>query len=186
VGAYAIFAARRGARVYAFEPEAANYAVLNRNVRLNGLAATVRAFPLALSDSARLDTLRLSTIEAGAALHAFGRDTDFKSERFEAVFQQGCLAVTLDHVVFDLGLEPPAHIKIDVDGLEPEVLRGAQRTLRHPALRSVLVEINERQPADLAIVQELDGLGLRVARKGEPVIDSSGRARMVNYVFARG
>lgn len=186
IGAYTVFAARRCRQTYAFEPESANYAVLNRNIQLNGLARKARAFPVAISDTMRLDSLRLSAVQAGAALHVFGRDIDFKSERFDAVFEQGAIALTMDQLVYDLGLEKPTHIKIDVDGLEPEVLRGANRTLAHPALRSVLVEINEREDSDLAIVQQLAVLGFRVARKGEPVAEPTGRARMVNYIFARG
>lgn len=40
VGMYTIWAAKtRGARVFAFEPEAQNYALLNRNIVLNNLGA---------------------------------------------------------------------------------------------------------------------------------------------------
>lgn len=186
IGVYSIFAARRCRRTYAFEPESANYAVLNRNIQLNGLARKVQAFPVAISDTMRLDSLRLSAMRAGAALHVFGRDIDFKSDRFDAVFEQGGIALTIDQLVYDLGLERPTHIKIDVDGLESEVLRGARRTLNDPALHSVLVEINERQASDLATVENLGALGFKIVRKGEPVIDTTGRARMVNYIFARG
>src|SRR5512146_2892633 len=39
VGMYTIWAAvTRAARVVAFEPEAQNYALLNRNIRMNGVA----------------------------------------------------------------------------------------------------------------------------------------------------
>jgi hypothetical protein len=43
VGMYSIFAARtRGARVFAFEPESQNYAILNRNIHLTGFEARQR------------------------------------------------------------------------------------------------------------------------------------------------
>jgi FkbM family methyltransferase len=185
VGVYSVFAGRLGARVYAFEPESANFAVLNRNIALNELNGRVTAYPFAIADTMRLDSLRLHSTDPGAALHVFGRDTDFKSDRFEPAFEQGAMAITLDQLVFELGLPMPTHIKIDVDGLEPEVLRGAPRVLAHPDLRGLLLEINERQEADIAMAHDLVSLGFRIARKGEPVIDSTGRARMVNYVFAR-
>lgn len=185
VGTYTIYAARRCGRVYAFEPEAGNYAVLNRNIRLNALGDRVRAFPFAVAETKRLDSLRLHSTDPGAALHVFGRDTDFKSDRFVPAFEQGALALTLDEIVFGLGLPPPTQIKIDVDGLEAEVLRGAEKVLAHPTLRGLLLEINERQESDVAMAGQLAALGFRIARKGEPVIDTTGRARMVNYVFAR-
>jgi FkbM family methyltransferase len=185
VGTYTLFAARRCGQVFAFEPEASNYKVLNQNIRLNLVGDRVRAFPFAIAETMRLDSLRLHSTHPGAALHVFGRNTDFKSDSFEPVFEQGAVAMTLDQLVFDLGLPIPTRIKIDVDGLEAEILRGAARVLVHHKLRGLLLEINENQESDITILKYLSSLGFRVARKGEPVIDTSGRARMVNYVFDR-
>lgn len=185
VGTYTIYAARRCGRVYAFEPESANYAALNRNIRLNAVGDRVRAFPVAIAESMRIDSLRLHSTAPGAALHVFGRDTDFKSDRFSPAFEQGAIAVTLDTLVLELGLPPPTWIKIDVDGLEAEVLQGAPQTLALRSLRGLLLEINERQESDMSLVEHLGSLGFRVAHKGAPVIDATARAKMVNYVFAR-
>jgi hypothetical protein len=45
VGMYTIWAAKtRGTRVFAFEPEAQNYALLNCNIHANGLDQAVRAY----------------------------------------------------------------------------------------------------------------------------------------------
>ena len=66
VGMYTVWAAvTRKARVYAFEPEAQNYALLNRNIQLNGLAGRVRAsasrcnlrMPLMATNSGRSATI---------------------------------------------------------------------------------------------------------------------------------
>lgn len=48
--------------------------------------------------------------------------------------------VRLDDV---LGGAPPFVIKLDVEGYELEVLRGAERTLRDPGLQAVVMEIND-------------------------------------------
>src|SRR4051812_3800912 len=51
VGTYALCAARfRGVRVFAFEPESQNYALLNLNIHRNRLDDTVTAYCVALSD----------------------------------------------------------------------------------------------------------------------------------------
>src|SRR3954464_14903534 len=51
VGMYTTWAAvTRGARVYAFEAESQNYALLNRNILLNNLTERVAAYCLGLSD----------------------------------------------------------------------------------------------------------------------------------------
>ena len=71
VGMYTIWAAKtRAARVYAFEPEAQNYALLNRNVVLNDLGERVMAYCLALSDVEGFSELHLSDLSAGASCHS--------------------------------------------------------------------------------------------------------------------
>jgi len=186
VGAYSIYAARRGSMVTAFEPEASNFAVLNRNIRLNGLDGVVTAYPIAISDSVRLDALRLHAAEPGAALHVFGSNVDFKAETFAPAAIQGAISMPLDDLVYRFGLPCPTKLKIDVDGLEPQVLRGAQRLLADNRLNGILLEINESLPAEAAMAQTLLDAGFRVAAKGEPVRHPGGKAVMVNYVFARG
>src|SRR6266446_5011490 len=48
VGCYSLYAAKRGLRVIAFEPSAANYAVLIRNIRLNQMQLPIDAYCIAL------------------------------------------------------------------------------------------------------------------------------------------
>ena len=185
VGIYTIFAASRCRRVYAFEPEASNFSVLNWNIQLNGVGDKAIAFPIALSDTERLDRLHVADLRPGAALHVFGGNVDFKGDRFSARHLQGCLALTLDDLVNRHGLEFPTRIKIDVDGLEGEVLRGGTRVLSDRRMRGLLVEINENDPEDIALVGIVGGFGLRILAKGPAVIDASGKAHMRNYIFER-
>lgn len=184
VGLYSIFAGRRGAKVCAFEPEAANLATLNANIRLNGLGETVIAYPFAIAEKMTLDTLRLASVQTGAALHAFGSNIDFKGQPFAPVAQQGCLAVPIDDLVFRFGLPFPDYIKIDVDGLERQVLSGAARVIADPRLKGVLVEVNENEPADMEVIDSLVRQGLKRAGQGEAV--RSGAARMRNLILSRG
>src|SRR4029077_1974122 len=49
VGMYTVWAAKtRGVRVFAFEPEAQNFALLNRNIFFNDLGDSVNAYCLAI------------------------------------------------------------------------------------------------------------------------------------------
>ncbi len=41
------------------------------------------------------------------------------------------------------GLPKPNHIKMDVDGLEFQILQGGDSTLSYPGLQSILLETNE-------------------------------------------
>ena len=68
VGMYTIWAAKhRQMDVFAFEPEAQNYAVLNRNIRLNSLDDQVLAFPAAISDKPGFSVLNLGDLRTGGS-----------------------------------------------------------------------------------------------------------------------
>lgn len=185
VGVYTVYAATRCRHVYAFEPEASNYSILNQNILLNRLEDRVTAYPIALADRERMDRLRIADPRPGAALHAFGSNIDYKGDPFTPHHLQGCVALTLDRIVLEFGLPFPTHIKIDVDGLEAEVLRGGERVVSDRRLRGLLVEINENDPADLDLVRWIGNQGLSVEVRGPVVADSTRKAAMRNYIFSR-
>lgn len=160
VGMYTIWAAAtRQARVYAFEPEAQNYALLNRNILLNGLSDRVTAFCMGLSDEAGLTMLHIADLRAGGSCHAVGEALDYKHEPLQAVFRQGCVSAALDELVKSGEVPVPAHIKIDVDGFEPKVIAGARSTLADRKVKSLLIETNQNLAAHRDMVKELNALG---------------------------
>jgi FkbM family methyltransferase len=144
IGQYALYAAKRlkgDCRVLAFEPEALNYAKLNRNIVLNGLSETVDAYCLAVAGQTGFGRFYVRVFSPGAALHAFGEPIKQGDVPFEPRHRQGMLGVTLDDLVGQFGLPFPNHIKIDVDGIEDQIVYGAERVLDDPRLRTVLVEV---------------------------------------------
>jgi FkbM family methyltransferase len=160
VGMYTVWAARtRGVRVFAFEPEAQNYALLNRNILLNDIGDRAKAFCLALSDAAGLSELHLSEVMIGGSCHSLGEQVDFKHEPMRPAFSQGCVAARLDDLVASGAVPQPTHLKIDVDGFEPKVVHGAAQVVRDPRLRSLLVELNQNLGDHRALVAELNALG---------------------------
>lgn len=169
IGAYALYAARsRGARVLAFEPGAASYAALTRNIELNGLADRVDAYCLAFDETSRLDHLHMAATGAGHSMHAFGTDASVGG-RIAAAFRQSTLGFAVDDFLRLFAPPPPTHVKLDVDSIEERVLRGAARTLaRHT--RSVIVEIDgtARAGGGAAIRSLLAGLGFREAEAEAP------------------
>ena len=185
VGIYSIYAGRRGARVFSFEPESSNFSILNRNIALNNLSDRIRALPIAIAEHFRIDTLRLASVDPGAALHAFGTDLDFKGERFIPKFLQGCLSMTLDDLVMRLGIPQPTRLKIDVDGLERAVVSGATEVIDNPCLRDILIEINENDPEDRGMIGKLEKSGFHVIEKGASVTDVAGNYRMTNMILRR-
>ncbi len=160
VGAYALVAARftaGRARVFAFEPGCANFAQLCRNIVLNDCGASVVPLALALSDHTGFDVFHYRSLDSGAALHTLGADAA------RAVFDQPLPCYRLDDLVERFGLPQPNHIKLDVDGIEHAVLQGAERTLKDPALRTVLVETDDGRSGSERITATLAAAGLRLA-----------------------
>lgn len=188
VGMYTIWAAvTRKARVYAFEPEAQNYALLNRNIQLNGVASAVVAYCMGLSDTSGISVLHMADMRVGGSCHSLGEALDFEHKPLQALFVQGCVAATLDELVASGSLPVPHHIKIDVDGFEPKVIAGARATLRDPALKSLLVEINRNLDDHRAVVGELASLGFRYdpAQVERAERKSGGFQGVAEYVFTR-
>ncbi|HEX6692156.1 MAG TPA: FkbM family methyltransferase [Burkholderiales bacterium] len=162
VGMYTVWAAMtRDVRVFAFEPESQNYALLNRNLILNGLGGRVKAYCLALSDTAGFSELHLAVLDAGGSCHQLGEKVDFNHRPAQPKFSQGCLSARLDDLVRDGVVPAPQHVKIDVDGFEPKVIAGAAQVLRAPGTRSLLIEVNQNLPDHMQMVSELNALGFR-------------------------
>lgn len=188
VGMYSIWAAKtRGSRVYAFEPESQNFALLNKNIVANSLSGQVTAYCLALSDETGFSLLHLSGFVQGGSGHTYGVDVDHHLRPRSAPYAQGCTSTTLDRLVEDGTLPVPSHIKIDVDGLEHKVVAGCRATLRDPRLKSMLVEINSGLEEHRRIVDELSDLGFKYS---EEQVRAARRtagpsAGVGNYVFRR-
>ena len=159
---YSIWAAAtRGVRVYAFEPEAQNYAILNRNILMNAVADRMTAYCVGLSDKAGLSTLHLGDLQPGSSCHAMCEALDYKHQPMQAAYSQGCVAATLDELVRAGTIPAPDHMKIDVDGIEPKVIAGSRNTLANPDVRSLLIETNRNLEDHRAMVVELNAIGFR-------------------------
>ena len=148
VGAYSLLmgkkikAANGKGKVFAFEPESLNSASLNKNIVLNGLDSLVIPVPLAVGSSLKLGQFFLSKFVHGAATHGLDRpESDGKS--FIPAHVQGIVVMSLDQLVMLEGIEFPNHIKIDVDGLEKEIVTHMGAVLKDRRLKTILIEVAE-------------------------------------------
>jgi FkbM family methyltransferase len=159
VGAYALVAHRflnGAAQIYAFEPGFVNFPQLCRNVQLNRASPDIIPLQVALAEQNGLINFNYQNLTSGGALHALGEAVDQRGRAFAPVFTLPTLSYRLDDFVQQFQLPQPQHIKIDVDGTELSILKGATATLANPRLRTVLVEMDETHkdmPAIMTLLQ---------------------------------
>jgi FkbM family methyltransferase len=143
VGSYTILASGVvRCQTVAFEPDPVTAAAFERNVDLNRITDLVEMRIAAVGE--RWGIVRFSTgldteNHIVAATEPTGRDVPIQ---------------TLDQALFDTG-RIPALIKLDVEGYEAEVLRGARAILAAPDLKGVLTENRS-----LPVVEMLKSAGM--------------------------
>ncbi len=183
VGVYSIWAAmHRNMRVFAFEPEAQNYAVLNKNIDLNNLDHQVVAYPCAVIDSSGLSVLNLGDQRIGGSLNSYGEEVDENLQPRQPLFRQGSVATTLDSLVGDGALPVPDHIKIDVDGFEHKVVAGARHVLAEAKVQSVMMELNNQIESHRELTHIMRGLGFDLPSEASARLKQKGGG---NCLFRR-
>ena len=186
VGVFTLYAAvARRARVLAFEPSAANFHVLARNVSLNQLNDRVTAYCVALSGTTELGTLNVASPDMGTAMSHFGKAGEMS--RYWSGgggASHGMVGLTVDEFIERFQPSFPTHLKMDVDGLEWPILQGAVKTLRDPRLRSAMVERSLTQHAERnQAMAWLAAAGLKFVAHGEA--QSGGDEQAANHLFVR-
>jgi FkbM family methyltransferase len=131
-GFYTCLAGTRGKRVIAFEPNPGNLHYLLGNIVLNQLERNVEVIPVGLA--AEPGVLRLYGRNTGASLRAGWNAQSPGDATFVAIS-------TLDRHLDGVARDTRLVVKIDVEGAELGVLRGATRTLAREVPPVFLVEI---------------------------------------------
>ncbi len=135
LGIYTLVASRivgPSGRVIAFEPSAQSFSQLKANITLNGLT-NVQVYPAAVSDKIGQAFLYHGS---DPAQNSLGRDPRLEPKGEEVVTQ------SLDSAISQASVGRVHVIKMDVEGAEELVLRGADTvvTMHHP---TIIFEINQ-------------------------------------------
>lgn len=137
IGSYSLLAAGiSGARVIAFEPDPDTASRFWRNIVVNGLEATVTLHEVALGE------------HEGVVSFTVGMDSlNHVAENEDASTRQ-VRQTSLDAAVAS---SCPLMMKVDVEGFEDHVVRGAKAVLANSTLKAITLEtVNEEVAAVLA------------------------------------
>lgn len=159
-GMLTLWFARHANQVVSYEPMAPNRARLQENLALNGIQnVTVR--DVALSGSVGTATMQFNPLMPG------GSKVVVEDKPGQAGGQEpvgvNVRVTTLDKDIEERGLPAPTFVKIDVEGFELDVLRGATQTLARER-PSLFIEIHGetlagKQRNAAAVVQFLSEAG---------------------------
>jgi FkbM family methyltransferase len=134
IGSYTLLASGVcKAKTISFEPDPQTMVLLRRNIDLNGLHGDVVLEQAAVGG------------EEGEVEFTIGCDTTNHVTKGNEGRTQRVPMRTLDSIT---ALNPPTMIKVDVEGFEAHVFRGARAVLNSPLLRAVITE--GQRPADIA------------------------------------
>lgn len=182
VGVYSFVASKffqEKVKVYAFEPAFMNFGQLCKNIYLNKCQDSIIPLQIALSDRTTLESFNYSSLTAGGAQNTLGNPINEKGNSFNPVFKQYTLSYKIDDLIENFGLSVPNHIKIDVDGIEFLVLKGASQTLSNPSVRSMIVELSEGQ-REKEVSNYLSDKGFELHSKHPRMTPG-----LFNYIFQR-
>jgi FkbM family methyltransferase len=160
LGTYAMLAARRSGqsgRVVAFEPSPDSFRALERHVAMNGLHAP-RIVVRCTAVGARSERRRLMTFDEEPYRNMIAPPGVEGSDAVNVV--------TIDDVEAEIG-RPPDWVRMDVQGLEFDVLAGAASVVRESGGRlRIVAEVHPEQWPGYGVqpseaVERLAALGLR-------------------------
>ncbi len=185
VGIYSLYAGTcyRQAQVVSFEPDSQSFGSLCRNININKL--NILPYPFAISDELGVGIVKLSSMNAGAGACSLGDKYQFINAADDEIFKQGIFFCSLDELVLHFNFPIPTFIKIDVDGIEATILRGAKAVLGSDKCRGLLVEFQYETEADLnSIIDYLASLGFSISGKSD-WIASFNLLKSRNFVFTK-
>ena len=157
IGVFTVLQACRGANVYSFEPNPDSYGRLSKNVAMNHLTDRVHLFASALGDKPGTGTMQVSRggTTGGVVIPATEG----------GVVQGPSVSIaTLDQVVTTLAVSRIDLLKIDTEGSEVAVLRGAERTLR--VVLRIIVEYHSRD-----LLRSVEDILARAGFSREALVD---------------
>lgn len=185
VGVYSLYAALKKINVISLEPDALNYALLNINIRTNNLNKFIVPYSIALNDIEKFSSFNISSLEWGGALNSFDNELDFRGKKFKPLHRQGVYGLPMDAFLKRID-KYPNHIKIDVDGNEYLILKGAENTLKSKYLKSLLVELDESRSDYKASLKLITKSGLVLSEKVHAeMFNNSEYSSTYNHIFVR-
>ena len=164
-GFFTLYAASKGATVYAFEPCSENFEMLKWNVLKNEVQDRVRMVNAAVTGKDGEVEFFVGLDGSGNIMSgtASTRNEDRGGRGVEA---RSAKSVTLDSLLSDLQIDRCDFLKMDCEGAEYEILAGASQESFRKIAR-ISVECHENRMQEAAAILENAGFRIVYARQSE-------------------
>ena len=166
-------------RIVAFEPEPTNLPFLERNLRLGGLGEKVAVLPIALSDedgSAEFEVDDKQSTSGTLARVSGGKAAEGRRNLGLAPLVRSVEVRRIDSLLASGVVPEPDVIKVDVEGAEAMLLRGAEALLASRA-PDLVVELHGEQ-VSREVLSLLRAHGYSMIAEVSPTVDPSGWSRL--------
>ena len=174
----------------AFEPSFFNLKLLIKNININSCQNLTTVVTNPLSDKEGINNFKYGSSAEGGAMSAFGVNYGFDGNQIYLDLEMNVIGMSLDWMFQNNILsDVPDLMKIDVDGIEHLILRGAINLLKESKLKSILVEVNDDFEDQRKNVQDLldeSGFFLRNKLHSEMVDNSTNYSQTYNQIWVRG
>ncbi len=159
VGMYSITAARNlsKSKIYAFEPNPAAYQSLLKNTHIFGLENRIETYNVGLSDKNEDRQFYISSAPARSSLYP--RLAKVSNCKIEKEITIKCKR--LDDIVREYELPAPSLIKIDTEGNEVPILKGATQVLIR-SFPTLIIEGHDNNKQE--IIETLEHIGYNYDR----------------------
>jgi FkbM family methyltransferase len=137
VGLYTLSVADKASLVIAIEPNVASYIFLTNNIKINNLNSKTITYNVALGDFEGSAILYVEDWLASSSTLF-----DFWHIRYGHSLKIPVKVVKLDNILKNVGIDKVDLMKIDVEGAELMVLRGAIDHLKRHLIKRLVVEIH--------------------------------------------
>jgi FkbM family methyltransferase len=148
VGIYSLYGSKihENLKVVSFEPSFNNLQLLSRNIFLNNMNQRIKICQLPIIDKKiGLENFNEFFLEQGSSgFHYHDGHVDMpKNKKIPKLQNQSLIIATnLDFYYENKILDIPNYIKIDVDGIEYDIIKSGEKIFSNDKVESCLIEIN--------------------------------------------
>jgi FkbM family methyltransferase len=140
-GRFSIYAGLKGHKVVAFEPEKMNYETFVKNISLNNLDDFITAENAGVDEADGTAIMNIGQPWAGGHQKVVEHNNVRSDVEFEFKSKQEINIISFDSYIEKSKVASPVFLKIDIDGSEISLLKGAQNAFKDA--RKVIFELSK-------------------------------------------